>query len=139
MQLVQPERNRLAIPPERQLERVVDPPIVVLVVLVRSLRLRRRRRRCRLSGFPRLELLNLDRPLAIRQRRASFRVGEGVGEDGGERARGADERGDEGFFEGEGAVLLVSEEGEGGGGGGGGRGGGGGGEPGGGFEMLLGR
>jgi len=149
VQLVEPVRDGLAVPAQRQLERVVDARLVVLVVLAvarsrpRAALARRRRRRSRRSfgRLARLELLGLGRALLVRQRRAPLRVGLRVGEDGRERTwrrrawccgaverrrNGRDERRDEGLLEGERAVLGVSERGKGRGGGCGRAGGGGG-------------
>lgn len=115
MKFVQPKRDRFPIPPHRQLERVVDPPVVVVLPsVVGFLRLRRRRRRRRFGRFARLEFLNLDRALTVRQGCPALRVGERVGEDGAERSgRRGEEGGDERFFERERAVLVVSQGGQG--------------------------
>lgn len=74
MQFVQPERDRFPIPPERKLERVVDPPVVVFLLFHRlSLRCRCCRRR--LCCLPSLELFNLRRALSICESGPALRVG----------------------------------------------------------------
>lgn len=77
VQLVQPVRDGLAVPPERELERVVD---AFFLFLLFSFFVRRLRRRGR--GFGLLEQLLL--AFARGQRESAFDVGFGVGEDGGE-------------------------------------------------------
>lgn len=140
MQLVQPKRNRFAVPPQGQLEGIIDPLLLILLFLLGRLGLSSSSSSGRFRRFARFELLDLDRSFFVGESGATFRVGEGVGEDCREGTGGSKERGDECFFEGEGAVLLVSKGGEGGGGWCGRLGGGsvgGGRELGGGFDVLL--